>query len=172
MSDGYTYSFENFNVDRRNSFAYFAALEASGSEKPIYNPLFIYGPRYEGKTHLLKAIESRIKVVHPEKTVLYADAEDFFKDMTSVIKESATDYERLKVIRKIYRDVDVLIIDNIEFFIDKERTITVFFFTFEDLYLKGKQIVLSADRKPDELGDIDDIFGKRLEMGLVVSMRH
>ncbi|WP_196814246.1 DnaA ATPase domain-containing protein [Butyrivibrio sp. LC3010] len=172
MNVSKTYTFENFNVDRRNSFAHFAAVEASNSEKPLYNPIFIYGPRYEGKTHLLMAIENRIKTEHPEKSVLYADAEDFYNEMISAIKESASDYERLKVIRKIYRDVDVLIVDNIEFFMDKERTITEFFFTFEDLYLKGKQIVLSADRKPTELGDLDDCFGKRLEMGLVVSMGH
>ncbi len=172
MIFNHRYTFENFNVDRRNSFAYFAAIETASMKKPLYNPLFIYGPKYEGKTHLLKAIENRINAEQPEKTVLYANAEGFYKDILSAINESAVDHERLKLIRRIYRDTDVLLMDDVEFFMGKNITITEFFHTFGELYLKEKQIIIAADRRPDLLGDLDDRFRKRLEMGLVVSMRH
>ncbi len=161
------YSFESLVVGDFNQFACAASMavaEAPGTTR--YNPLFIYGGTGLGKTHIVQAIGHRILEMFPNKRVLYGTSEKFTSDFISSISEgSIADFTRS------YRDVDVLIIDDIQFFTGKESTQEQFFHTFNTLYHFGKQIVLSADRPPREIKGLEERLLSRFSSGLVTDLQ-
>jgi chromosomal replication initiator protein len=163
-------NFENFVVDRRNKFAYEAAKAVANAPVAIYNPLFLYGKRYDGRTHLLRAIENRLKDNDPQLHVIYVRAEEFDNDFLYAMAINCSSF-RLRQLRDKYRTADVLIVDDINCLMGKGQVIQELICIFDYLYLHGKQIVLSSDRPPAELSEMDDMFRKKLEMGLVVGMR-
>lgn len=177
------YTFDSFDVDKSNRFAYWAAKEVANSPDTPYNPLFIYGNKHDGKTHLLEAKENHIKTKNPEFIVIYTKAEDFYYEYLYEIRNSELHFPTS--FRKKYRNADVLIIDDIDYLSGKNNfsknyqnilgelntPVEEFFHTFDTLYRKGKRIVLASKKQPQNLGDLDEIFGKRLEMGLVIGIK-
>jgi len=161
------YQFDSLVVGDFNQFACAASVavaEAPGTTR--YNPLFIYGGTGLGKTHIIQAIGNRIMEVFPNKRVMYATSEKFTSDFISAIQESSvTDFARS------YRDVDVLIIDDIQFFTGKESTQEQFFHTFNTLYHLGKQIVLSSDRPPRDIKGLEERLLSRFSWGLVTDLQ-
>lgn len=155
------FTFESFVVGGSNRFAYSAAVAVAEEPGATYNPLFLYGCPGLGKTHLLQAIGNYICRTAPEKKVLYVTSEEFTNEVVEHIMKGHVDELHEK-----YRKVDVLLIDDIQFIIGKKSTQLEFFHTFNTLYQDGKQIVLSADRHPKEIEDLDERFRSRFEMGL------
>lgn len=161
------YSFETLVVGDFNSFACAAAravAEAPGMTR--YNPLFIYGGTGLGKTHIVSAIGNEISATFRQKRIMYATSEKFTSDfITAISDRSVSDFTR------IYRDVDVLIIDDIQFFTGKEGTQEQFFHTFNSLYHSGKQIVLTSDRPPREIKGLEERLLSRFSWGLVTDLQ-
>ncbi|MBD3333299.1 chromosomal replication initiator protein DnaA [candidate division GN15 bacterium] len=161
------YSFESLVVGDFNSFACAASMavaEAPGMTK--YNPLFIYGGTGLGKTHIIQAIGNRILNTFPGKRVMYATSEKFTSDFIASISDRAiSDFTRM------YRDVDVLVIDDIQFFTGKESTQEQFFHTFNSLYHAGKQIILSSDRPPRDIKGLEERLLSRFSWGLVTDLQ-
>jgi len=161
------YRFNSLVVGDFNQFAYAASMavaEAPGMTK--YNPLYIYGGTGLGKTHIIQAIGHQILDLFPNKRVMYATSEKFTSDFISAISDrSVSDFT------KIYRDVDALIIDDIQFFTGKESTQEQFFHTFNSLYHSGKQIVLSSDRPPKEIKGLEERLLSRFSWGLVTDLQ-
>ncbi|HUV29579.1 MAG TPA: chromosomal replication initiator protein DnaA [Acidobacteriota bacterium] len=160
------YRFETLVVGDFNQFACAASkavAEAPGMTK--YNPLYIYGGTGLGKTHIIQAIGHQIIGFFPDKRVIYATSEKFTSDFITAISErSMADFTRM------YRNVDVLIIDDIQFFTGKEGTQEQFFHTFNSLYHTGKQIILSSDRPPREIRGLEDRLLSRFSWGLVTDL--
>lgn len=161
------YTFDSLVVGDFNQFACAASMavaEAPGMTK--YNPLYIYGRTGLGKTHIIQAIGHRILELLPNKRVIYATSEKFTSDFIASISDRAiSDFTRM------YRDVDVLIIDDIQFFTGKESTQEQFFHTFNTLYHLGKQIVLSSDRPPKEIKGLEERLLSRFSWGLVTDLQ-
>lgn len=161
------YSFDSLVVGDFNQFAVAAAnavAEAPGMTK--YNPLYIYGGTGLGKTHIIQAIGHRILEMFPDKRVMYATSEKFTSDfIASISNSSVANFTR------IYRDVDVLIIDDIQFFTGKESTQEQFFHTFNTLYHLGKQIILSSDRSPKDIKGLEERLLSRFSCGLVTDLQ-
>ena len=157
------YTFDNFDVDSQNRFAYLATKDVANSLDTPYIPLFFYGDENYGKTHLLKAMEYHINEVNPEANVVYTRGEDFYYAYLDDIRNSPINYP--KKFRNKYRNADVLLMDDIDFFEGKydisenyrdmlgelNNPVEEFFHTFVTLYLKGKRIVLAANKKPQDL---------------------
>ena len=154
-------TFDNFIVGGCNRFAHAAAMAVADNRHIIYNPLVIYGPSGVGKTHLLLAIRNEIKKKYPEKRIAYTRCEEFTNNLISAIH-----YGRVEEFRSQYRNLDVLLIDDIQFIAGKEQTQEEFFNTFNSLYQNNKQIVVTMDRPPKEVKTLDDRIRNRLEMGL------
>lgn len=161
------YQFDNLVVGDFNQFACAAALAVSdGPGMTRYNPLYIYGGTGLGKTHIVQAIGNRILELFPEKRVVYATSEKFTSDFIAAISDrTITDFHR------VYRDVDVLVIDDIQFFTGKESTQEQFFHTFNALYHAGKQIVLTSDRPPKEIKGLEERLLSRFSWGLVTDLQ-
>ncbi|MCB2230241.1 chromosomal replication initiator protein DnaA [bacterium] len=161
------YTFSTLVVGDFNQFACAASMavaEESGANK--YNPLYIYGGTGLGKTHIIQAIGNEIMLQYPEKRVFYATSEKFTSDFISSISDrSINDFIRM------YREVDVLIIDDIQFFTGKESTQEQFFHTFNALYHNGKQIILSSDRPPRDIRGLEDRLLSRFSWGLVTDLQ-
>ncbi len=161
------YKFSSLVVGDFNQFACAAAMavaEAPGMTK--YNPLLTYGGTGLGKTHIAQAIGNQIMELFPDKRVMYATSEKFTSDfITSISDHSIADFTRM------YRDVDVLIIDDIQFFSGKESTQEQFFHTFNSLYQLGKQIVLTSDRPPREIKGLEERLLSRFSSGLVTDLQ-
>ncbi len=161
------YNFESLVVGDFNQFACAAAnavAEAPGLTK--YNPLYIYGGTGLGKTHIIQAIGHKILEQFPDKKVMYATSEQFTSDfISSISNHSVADFT------KAYRDVDVLIIDDIQFFSGKESTQEQFFHTFNTLYHLGKQIILSSDRSPKDIKGLEERLLSRFSSGLVTDLQ-
>lgn len=161
------YNFDTLVVGDFNQFACAAAevvAEAPGMTK--YNPLFIYGRTGLGKTHIAQSIGNRILKTFSDKRVMYASSEKFTSDFISAISDrSIADFTRF------YRDVDVLIIDDIQFFTGKEGTQEQFFHTFNALYHAGKQIILTSDRPPKEIRGLEERLLSRFSWGLVTDLQ-
>lgn len=161
------YSFENFVEGSNNQFARAAAVAVAESPgKTTFNPLVLYGGVGLGKTHLIQAIGNYILCANEEQRVLYVDSEKFTIEFINSIKHNKT-----TEFSSIYRNVDLLIVDDIQFFISKERTQEEFFHTFNALYNSGKQIVLSSDRPPKELDGIEERLLSRFQWGLVADIQ-
>jgi len=160
------YIFENFVEGDSNSFAKAAALAvAEAPGKTPFNPLFIYGPTGLGKTHLLQAVGNFSMVNKRTSRVVFVTSEMFMNDFVYSIKTyKTTDFSRF------YRNVDMFLLDDVQFFEGKERTQQEFFHTFNSLYQVGKQIVLTSDRPPKELGDLDKRLISRIGQGLVTDI--
>jgi chromosomal replication initiator protein len=160
------YTFENFVVGENNHFAQAASQAVSETPADAYNPLFIYGNAGLGKTHLLQAIGQFIKGKTPEIKVKYISSERFTNDFIDAIAHAQMDEFRSK-----YRTVDVLLIDDVQFLIGKERVQEEFFHTFNDLYEAHKQVVISSDRSPKEMAPLEERLRSRFEWGLIVDIQ-
>ncbi|XIF19361.1 MAG: chromosomal replication initiator protein DnaA [Acetilactobacillus jinshanensis] len=159
------YTFQKFVVGKGNQMAHAAALVVSDNPGEMYNPLLIYGGVGLGKTHLMQAIGNRIMQKDSKKRVKYVTSEAFTNDFVKSVQE-----HKSEKFRKEYRDVDVLLVDDIEFFANKGGTQEEFFHTFNDLYDDGKQIVLTSDRLPNEIPKLQDRLVSRFAWGLSVDI--
>ena len=160
------YVFENYVMGNSNRFAYAAALAVANNPASTYNPLFLYGGVGLGKTHLMHAIGNRIKQNDPTMKVLYISSENFTNEIINSIYNKNTEAFRRK-----YRNIDCLIIDDIQFLKGKEQTQVEFFHTFNDLRDSNKQIIISSDRLPKEIETLEDRMRSRFESGLIADIQ-
>lgn len=165
-----TYSFENFIVGDNNKYAYHAALAVAESPSQTCNPLFIYGGSGLGKTHLMHAIGHYILKNYPRLKILYISSEMFTNDFIKAIVAKRKN-EGIKAFKKKYRDVDVLLIDDIQFIEGKDATELEFFHTFNTLYELNKQIVISSDRAPNKMKILDERLRSRFSWNLVADIQ-
>ncbi len=159
------YTFENFVIGSSNEYATAAAISATEKPGYIYNPLFLYGNSGLGKTHLMHAIGNRIKQNHPDYNVVYVTSECFTNDFIASVREG-----KMVEFRKKYRPADVLLVDDVQFMENKEGTQEEFFHTFNDLYSLNKQIVLTSDRKPNDLITLEERLRTRFSQGLTIDI--
>ena len=160
------YSFDNFIVGHNNRFAYASSEAVSKSPAKAYNPLFIYGSVGLGKTHLIHAIALKILETNPSKSIKLVSSERFTNELINSIKDKKVDQFRGK-----YRNVDVLIVDDIQFLAGKEQTQEEFFHTFNDLYNQNNQIIITSDRPPKEIPTLEDRLRTRFEWGLIADIQ-
>ena len=159
------YKFSNFIVGSSNQFAHAAALAVANNPALAYNPLFIYGAVGLGKTHLLHAIGNHICQNNPGSRVRYISAESFTVDLIESIKK-----DKMPYFRERYRPLDILLIDDIQFIAGKERTQEEFFYTFNALYESHKQVVISSDRYPKDILNMEERLRSRFESGLIADI--
>ena len=159
------YTLENFVVGKSNSYAFAAAENVVNFPAQNNNPLFIYGKSGLGKTHLMQAIGNEILKRNPHMNVLYVTSEQFTIDMITFLKE-----KNMEEFRRQYRDVDVLLVDDVQFIEGKDGTQEEFFHTFNSLHMKNKQIVLTSDRKPKDLITLEERLRTRFEWGLSIDI--
>ncbi len=160
------YTFDNFVVGNSNRYLYAAAKAVAEDPGNNYNPLFIYGSSGLGKTHIMHSIANYIGKHQPKKKVLYATCEKFMTDLIENIRSGKAYSQEGKNVRNKYRNVDVLIVDDVQFLSKKQSTQEEFFHTFNELYGANKQIVLSADCEPKEIELLDERLRTRFEGGL------
>lgn len=160
------YTFDRFIVGNSNKFAHAAAIAVSEKPGLTYNPLFIYGNSGLGKTHLLLAIGQAIHEREPTKTIAYIKGDDFTNLMVRSIKDGTVEDFRMK-----YRNVDLFLVDDIQFIAGKRSTQEEFFHTFNNIYEAGHQIVITSDRPPLEMSLLDDRLRTRFEGGLMADIQ-
>lgn len=165
----YDYTFDTFIEGRSNEFALACSKSVAKNcgEKavPDYNPLFIYGPSGMGKTHLITAIANEVRKNHPNFNIVYVTSEAFGGDLINAINKSM-----MSDFHDKYRNVDILLIDDVQFFAEKERMQEEFFHTFYKLHQEGKQIVITSDKPPKELVTLEERLRTRFEGGLIADI--
>jgi len=160
------YTFDAFVIGNGNQFARAASLAVAERPSKAYNPLFLYGGVGMGKTHLMHAIGHEVKRRQPSSNICYVSAEKFTNEMITSLRN-----DRMTSFRDRFRTVDVLLIDDIQFIAQKERTQEEFFHTFNALHESMKQIVIASDRPPKELAEIEDRLRSRFEWGLIADIQ-
>lgn len=165
-----TLNFENFVVGDTNKFARTAALAVAQNPGVQYNPLFIYGKSGLGKTHLMHAIGNYITENNSELKVLYTTSDDFRKDYTGIVNTTDNSLDYANDFKNKYRNIDVLIIDDIQYLVGAEKTQEEFFHTFNDLHGRNKQIIISSDRSPEDLKLLEERLRSRFAWGLPVDI--
>lgn len=164
------YKFDNFVVGSNSSFAQAAAMSVAKNPAKRYNPLFIYGASGLGKTHLMQAIGHYIIFNNPKLKVRYIKTEDFTNELINNIRRGGDINERMTKFRQKYRNVDVLLLDDIQFVESKERTMEEIFHTFDSLHNNSKQIVITSDRPPKDIPTLPERLRTRFEWGLMVDI--
>ena len=160
------YTFDTFVTGKSNNFAHAAAMAVADKPGKTYNPFFMYGGVGLGKTHLMHAIGNRVLKNHPEMRVLYVSSEQFTNEIIQAIQQGTSDKFRQK-----YRNIDVLLIDDIQFISGKTSTQEEFFHTFNTLYDAQKQVILSSDRPPREVERLEERLRSRFEWGLTTDIQ-
>ncbi len=162
------YRFDTFVVGNNNRFAHSASLAVAESPGDVYNPLFIYGGVGLGKTHLLHSIAHFILEHHPDFKVLYVTSETFTNEVIEAIRNGNN--SAMTQFRNKYRNIDALLIDDVQFIIGKESTQEEFFHTFNELHLAKKQIIITSDRPPKEMETLEERIRSRFEWGLLADI--
>ena len=160
------YTFDSFVVGKRNQFAYAVCQGVTKNPGVLHNPVFIYGGVGLGKTHLIQAIGHEIIKNDPKAKIAYLSSESFTNEFIDSLRDKKTDD-----FRKKYRKIDLLLIDDVQFFAKKEQTQEEFFHTFNELFQQKKQIVLTSDTSPDKIPDVDERLASRFAMGVVVDIQ-
>src|SRR5271157_4664448 len=160
------YTFDAFVIGSGNQFAHAACQAVAERPSKAYNPLFLYGGVGMGKTHLMQAIGHEIKRRQPQSAICYVSSEKFTNDMINSLR-----YDKMISFRDKFRTMDVLLIDDIQFLAQKERTQEEFFHTFNALHESMKQIVIASDRPPKELAEFEDRLRSRFEWGLIADIQ-
>ena len=160
------YNFDRFVVGSCNQFAHAASIAVAKQPAKNYNPLFIYGGAGLGKTHLLNAIGLMAIATHPHMNIMYVSAEEFMNEMINSIR-----YDRMPKFREKYRNISCLLIDDIHFLAGKDRTQEEFFHTFNTLHDSGKQIVVTSDKFPKDIPNLESRLRSRFEWGLIADIQ-
>jgi chromosomal replication initiator protein len=160
------YTFDAFVIGSGNQFAHAACQAVAERPSKAYNPLFLYGGVGMGKTHLMQAIGHEVKMRQPQAAICYVSSEKFTNEMINSLR-----YDKMTSFRDKFRNVDVLLIDDIQFLAQKERTQEEFFHTFNALHESMKQIVIASDRPPKELAEVEDRLRSRFEWGLIADIQ-
>jgi chromosomal replication initiator protein len=160
------YTFDQFVIGASNRFAHAAAMSVAESPARSYNPLFIYGPAGLGKTHLLHAIGHHVRELFSSKRVRYVSTETMMNEFVDAMRSKG-----MPAFKRRYREVDVLLVDDIQFLERTEQLQEEFFYTFNDLHGRGSQIVISSDRPPKSIATIEDRLRSRFEWGLITDIQ-
>ena len=164
-NSNYKHTFDTFIVGDSNRLAYSACKAIAQGQTGQYNPLFIYSEPGLGKTHLLCAVKNHVEQAHPNYKVLYVSAENFVSEFVNSIRNDKNDEFKNK-----YRNCDMLLVDDVQFFNGKKESQTELFHTFNELHQKNKQIILTSDRPPKEINDIEERLRTRFEWGLLADI--
>ena len=165
------YNFDTFVVGSNNNLAHSAALAVAETPGEVYNPLFLYGGVGLGKTHLMHAIGNFIIKNNPSSKVMYVPSEIFTNEVVEAMRIGKDSQEAINKFREKYRNIDVFLIDDIQFIIGKERTQLEFFNTFEKLYQDNKQIVISSDKPPKDMAILEERLRSRFNWGLTIDIQ-
>ncbi|MCR4277984.1 MAG: chromosomal replication initiator protein DnaA [Candidatus Berkelbacteria bacterium] len=160
------YTFESFIVGNNNRLAFAAAHAVADKPGEAYNPLFLYGGVGLGKTHLMQAVANHITLNNPKKKIAYVSCETFASEFIEALQNKA-----INEFKRKYRSVDVFLVDDIQFLANKEGTQEEFFHTFNTLHQANRQIVMTADRMPKEIGDLEDRLISRIGWGMVADIQ-
>lgn len=161
------YTFENFIVGNYNRFAYKASIEVANNPAKSYNPLFIYGEDGVGKTHLIQAIGNKIIQNNSKFNIFYITSNKFINEMIHSIKEPI---KKSELFIEQFKNIDVFLIDDIQFVVGKERVQEELFCLFDKLYKNGKQIILTSDRPPKDMPQLEERLKNRFEWGIVADV--